>query len=199
MSRRSATLVGFIAILMWAALALLSKASGEIPPFQLAAMTFLVGGLLGAVSWPFRPGTLRSLMRLPARVWLLSSISLFGYHFIYFMAIQNAPTVEVSLIAYLWPLLLVVFSSFLPGENLRWQHVAGVIMGLAGAFTVITKGQGLGLSQGLMLGHVLALPCAVIWAGYSVMSRSFGTVPTDAVAGFCIISSVLSLICHLRF
>lgn len=199
MSRRSATLIGFLAILMWAALALLSKASGNIPPFQLAAMTFLVGGLMGVASWPFRRGALQSLTRLPARVWILSVTCLFGYHFIYFMAIQNAPTVEVSLIAYLWPLLLVVFSAFLPGEKLRWHHLAGVVLGLIGAFTVITKGQGFTLSQGLMLGHMLALPCAVIWAAYSVMSRSFGTVPTDAVAGFCLASSALSLICHLLF
>lgn len=199
MSRNSATLIGFLAILMWAALALLSKASGNIPPFQMAAMTFLVGGLLGIASWPFRPGVVQGLRQLPARVWLLSVVCLFGYHFVYFMAIQNAPTVEVSLIAYLWPLLLVVFSAFLPGEKLRWHHLAGVVLGLLGAVTVITKGEGLGLSQGLMLGHMLALPCAVIWAGYSVMSRSFGSVPTDAVAGFCIASSALSLICHLLF
>ena len=40
------------------------------------------------------------------------------YHCAYFFAIQSAPPVEASLIAYLWPLLIVVFAAFLPGERL---------------------------------------------------------------------------------
>ena len=54
MSRRAATLIGFTAVLMWALLALMSAASGKVPPFQLAAMTFLIGGLsLFSVGWVF--------------------------------------------------------------------------------------------------------------------------------------------------
>ena len=55
MTRTTATLIGFSAILTWSFLALLSAASGPIPPFQLAAMTFLAGGLVGASSWVVRP------------------------------------------------------------------------------------------------------------------------------------------------
>ena len=61
MRKSSATLIGFTAILMWALLAMLTAASGAVPPFQLAAMTFLVGGLLGAVTWPFRKGAIAAL------------------------------------------------------------------------------------------------------------------------------------------
>ena len=43
-----ATLIGFSAILMWSLLALLTVLSGRVPPFQLLAMTFAVGGALGA-------------------------------------------------------------------------------------------------------------------------------------------------------
>ena len=38
-----------------------------------------------------------------------------------------------------------------------------------------------------------------MWAGYSVLSRRFGAVPTDAVAGFCLATALLSLLCHLAF
>ena len=55
------TLIGFTAILMWSLLALLTAASGKVPPFQLAAMTFALGGLLGAVSWIFRKGAVAAL------------------------------------------------------------------------------------------------------------------------------------------
>lgn len=199
MSRGTATLIGFTAVLMWAFLALFSSASGAVPPFQLAAMSFLIGGLMGAVTWPFRPHAFATLRHQDWRLWALGIASLFGYHFIYFTAIRNAPPVEVSLIAYLWPLFLVVFSAFLPGEKLRPYHLLGVALGMAGAVLVITRGQGLGLSEGLKLGHVLALPCAVIWAAYSVLARRFGQVPTDVVSGFCLAAALLSFCSHLMF
>lgn len=199
MTRATATLVGFTAVIMWGFLALLSSLAVNIPPFQLAAMSFLIGGGMGAATWPFRPSAFASLRQQDWRMWALGIASLFGYHFIYFTAIKTAPPVEVSLIAYLWPLFLVVFSAFLPGEKLKFFHIIGVALGLAGAGLVITKGQGVGLSEGLKLGHWLAVPCAVIWSGYSILARRFGSVPTDVIAGFCLASSILSFASHLVF
>lgn len=198
MSRRAATAIGFTAVLMWAVLALMSAASGAVPPFQLAAMTFLIGGMIGVLTWPFRPGAMRSL-RQGWRVWLLGVGGLFGYHFAYFSAIRAASPVEVSLIAYLWPLFLVLFSAMLPGEKLKVHHLIGVALGLAGAVLVISKGQSPGLQNGFTAGHALALACAIIWAGYSVLSRRFGEVSTDAVAGFCMVTALLAGISHLAF
>ena len=164
MARSRATIVGFTAVLMWATLALLTAASGRIPPFQLAAMTFFLGGLLGAATWPYRSGAIGSL-RQGWHVWLLGVGGLFGYHFVYFSAVRDAPPVEVSLIAYLWPLFLVLFSSLLPGEKLKTHHFIGVVFGLAGAALVITRAETLNLQEGLRPGHALAFACAVIWAG----------------------------------
>lgn len=198
MRRSTATLVGFTAVLMWALLALMSAASGKVPPFQLAAMTFLIGGLMGAATWPFRKGAMMAL-RQGWQVWLVGVAGLFGYHFVYFSAIRAAPAVEVSLIAYLWPLFLVVFSAFLPGERIRLHHVIGVMLGLAGAVLIITRGKGLSLAEGFTAGHALAFLCSIIWSGYSVLSRRFGQVSTDVVAGFCLVTAFLSAICHAVF
>jgi drug/metabolite transporter (DMT)-like permease len=183
---------------MWAVLAALTAASGAVPPFQLAAMTFLIGGLLGIATWPFRPQVISTL---PGdwRVWALGVGGLFGYHFVYFTAIRSAPPVEVSLLAYLWPLFLVAFSALLPGERLKWNHVLGVVIGLMGAILVITRGESFALVRGFGLGHALGFACAIIWASYSVLSRRNGKVSTDVVAGFCLITSALSLACHLIF
>jgi drug/metabolite transporter (DMT)-like permease len=195
-SPKTATLIGFSAILMWAFLALLGTASGPIPPFQLTAMAFLLGGLTGVVSWTWRPHAVTSLNQ-NWRVWLTGTFGLCVYHCLYFFAIQNAPPVEASLIAYLWPLLIVLFAALLPGETLRSHHIFGAILGLVGAVVIITKGGAVGLSAGLQSGHIYALACAFIWSGYSVLSRRFGDVPTDVVAGFCLITAVVSGMLHL--
>jgi drug/metabolite transporter (DMT)-like permease len=195
-TRTGATLIGFTAILMWAFLALLSTAAGKVPPFQLTAMCFLVGGMTGAISWIWRPAAIKSL-RQNWRVWLLGTCGLCLYHCLYFFAIQNAPPVEASLIAYLWPLLIVLFSALLPGERLCIHHVIGAMLGLVGAIVIITKGGTVGLSDGLKPGHIMALACAFIWSGYSVLSRRFGDVPTDVVAGFCLITALVAFSLHL--
>ena len=61
MTRNTATLIGFTAILMWSLLSLLTVASGTVPPFQLAAMTFAISGVTGAATWLFRPGAASAL------------------------------------------------------------------------------------------------------------------------------------------
>jgi len=119
--------------------------------------------------------------------------------FFYFMALRNAPPVEASLIAYLWPLLIFLFSVFLPGERLRWWHIGGAIIGLAGAVVLITASENLCTSFEMKLGHFAAMACAVIWSGYSVLSRHLGNVPTDSVRGFCGVTSFLALLAHLIF
>lgn len=197
-ARRRATLIGFSAVLMWALLALLTASSGAVPPFQLLALTFGIATVVGAAAATRRGGLLAHL-RQPWPVWLLGVGGLFGYHVFYFLALRSAPAVEASLIAYLWPLLLVVFSALLPGERLRWYHLAGCVLGLAGAALLVTRGKGLDFDSRHTLGYLSALACALIWAGYSIGSRRFGQVPTDAVAGFCAATALLAVPCHLVF
>jgi drug/metabolite transporter (DMT)-like permease len=119
------------------------------------------------------------------------------YHCAYFFAIQAAPPVEVSLIAYLWPLFIVLFAAFLPNEKLRAHHVIGIVLGLIGAVAVISKGGTVGLAGGVQSGHIIAMFCALVWSGYSVLSRRFGEVPVDVVAGYCLITSLVTLLLHL--
>jgi drug/metabolite transporter (DMT)-like permease len=193
-TRRGATLIGFCAVLMWALLALITAASGRVPPFQLTAMAFAIGGAAG-IAWIAAGGRWNDL-RQPWQASLLGVGGLFGYHFFYFTALRNAPAVEASLIAYLWPLLIVLLSAFLPGERVRWFHVAGAMLGLTGT-ALVTRG-GLSADSQFVLGYGAALISAIIWAVYSVVSRRFAGVPTGAVAGFCLATSILSALAHVK-
>ena len=191
-----ATLIGFSAVAMWALLALLTDASGEVPPFQLSAICFAIGtgvGLaaraLGLAPAPTEP--------IPPAVWLIGIAGLFGYHFFYFTALRAAPAVEASLIAYLWPLFIVLGSALMPGERLRWFHVAGALLGLAGTVLIVTKGGAVAFDPQYGFGYAMALVCAFTWAAYSLLSRRFPSVPTSVVTWFCAATAVLSLLCHL--
>ncbi len=141
-----ATMIGFGAILLWSLLALFTSASGGIPPFQLAAITFLIVG---------------------------------------------------AAVNYLWPLLIVLFSAWLPGSRgLRPGHLLGAALGLAGV-GVLFVGRDIAFAAAALPGYAAALAAAFVWAGYSVLSARAGAVPTEAVAGFCLATGGLSLLCHL--
>ena len=196
LSPRAATAIGFCAVLLWASLATLTAASGTMPPFQLLAVTFGIGGLAGAALWIVRPKAARAL-RQPWPVYLLGVGGLFGYHAAYFVALRHAPVVEAGLINYLWPLLIVLFSAFLPGERLKWQHIAGSVLALAGAVLVVTGGRGFAFDPAYLPGYAAALFAAIVWGAYSVASRRFAHVSSDAITGFCLLTAVLAAIVHL--
>jgi drug/metabolite transporter (DMT)-like permease len=200
--QRRAMLAGLGAIGLWGALATLSVAAGPVPPFQMVAMTFAVGAALGIVrfGWRARARGRRwgELVSWPGRVWLLGVGGLFGYHALYFAALQLAPPAEANLVNYLWPLLIVLLSAPLAGERLGWPHLAGALLGFAGV-ALLAAGRGLGFSSAFALGYALALGCAFAWSLYSVLSRRFGETPTDAIASFCATAALLSLLCHWLF
>jgi len=197
MTRPRATTIGFAAVLLWALLALFTVGSSPVPPFQLNAICFAIGGAMGLI-WAARTGALAQLGRVRWPVWLMGIGGLFGYHFFYFSALRAAPPAEAGLIAYLWPLLIVLFSGFLPGERLRAGHVIGALVGFAGAALIVLRGGAAFGAEG-MVGYGLALICALIWSSYSVLSRLAGDAPTASVAVFCLASSVLSVLAHLGF
>ena len=200
--QRRAMACGLAAIGLWGALAALSVLAGAIPPFQMVAMTFTVGASLGIVRARRRGVGWGELVRWPARVWLLGIAGLFGYHALYFGALQLAPPAEANLVNYLWPLLIFLLSAPFAADNergrLAWTHLAGAGLGFAGV-ALLAFGRGIGFSADHALGYGLALGCAVTWALYSVLSRRFGETPTDAIAAFCAASALLSLLCHLVF
>ncbi len=168
-----------------------------MPPFELAAVTFAIGGSMG-LAVALARGRIAALAQ-PPEVWALGVGGLFGYHALYFAALRLAPPAQAGLIAYLWPLLIVVLSASLPGERLRPRHLVGAGLGFAGVVVLLAGAGGVAIEARYAAGYGLALACAVVWSAYSVLSRRFNAVPTEAVAGFCLATALLAGLCHGLF
>ncbi len=95
----------------------------------------------------------------------------------------------------------MLFSAALPGERLARHHVIGAGLGLAGVVVLGDGARRLGgaIEPAHLVGYGAALACAVVWAAYSVSSRLFQRVPTEAVAGFCLATAALAGVGHLLF
>jgi len=197
MTQTRATAIGFTAILMWALLALLTIGSAPVPPFLLNALCFGIGGGLALIWLALGPG-LGVLRGVSWKVYAFGTLGLFGYHALYFSAFRIAPGAETGLIAYLWPLFIVLLSGLLPGERLGGLHVAGALLAFAGAALILLSRGNTGADLPVA-GLVLAFLCALAWAGYSVLSRRLGAVPTGTVTVYCLATAALSVPAHLLF
>lgn len=194
-----ATWFGLCALALWSSLAVLTTATGAMPPFLTVALSFGLAALVGLGVQVARGRDPVARLRQPVGAWLLSVGGLFGYHALYFLALKTAPAVEANLVNYLWPLLIVLFSALLPGAGLSGRHVIGAAMGFAGAALLIL-GRGIsGFDPAALPGYAAALACALTWSGYSVANRLYAGVPSDAVTGFCAVSAILAALCHWLF
>ena len=189
------SLLALGAIALWGTLAALGVALAHVPPFLLTGLALCVGGLLALPLSRFEV----SRWRVPLPTLALGVGGLFGFHFLLFMALRLAPPVQANLINYLWPLFMVLLSPWLlPGMRLQAVHIAAALLGFAGAALVIL-GDPAGAGQqagGWSWGYLLALMSALVWAGYSLLTRRVPHFPTAAIGGFALVSGLLSLVCH---
>jgi drug/metabolite transporter (DMT)-like permease len=199
MKTASATLIGLVAVLLWGTLAPLTVLGSGIPPFQLVAMSFILGGLVGAFYLLARPGARSGVRRITPLAALLGVGGLLGFHFFYFLSLSLAPPLEANLVNYLWPLLIVLFSALLPDrtEGLKAHHLIGALIAFAGAVLAITKGEQLpNLRSSALAGYGIALLSALTWSAYSVLSRLFASVPSSAVALYCAATAIAGTAAH---
>lgn len=197
-SQTAATLVGLVAIGFSASLALLSTRAAGIPPFQLLAMNAAIAFVAGLLFLGARGKGAWRVLKQPLRPWIMAVLAIFTYHAAYFYAVSSIPPARASLIAYLWPLLIVVFASLASGGGgVRWGHGLGALLGLAGVVVMFADKSATVESVGPASGYVAAFACALIWSGYSVLNRRFPDVPTDAVGGFCGVTAILAFGLHL--
>ena len=191
LAARHPQLQALVAIILWSSLATLGADLWSMPPFLLVGTCLVLGSIPGLP----RVGE----WKVPPRTLALGVYGLFGYHFCLFMALRLAPPLHANLINYLWPLLIVVLSPlFFRDYRLRLRHVAGALLGFAGAGLIVTRGR-LELDATAVPGYLLALAAAVIWATYSLLTKKVRRFPNAAIGLFCMVSGLLSLVLHVIF
>lgn len=190
-----ADLLALAAIALWGSLAPLGVKLAHIPPFLLTGLGLLVGSLMALPISRFR----LARWKVPLPTLLVGIYGLFGFHFLLFMALRNAPAVEANLINYLWPLGMVVMAPlFLKDVSLHARHIVAALIGFAGAaIAILGRGGAANSAQGFHSGYLIALASAFVWSSYSLLTRRVPVFATSAVGGFAAVSGLLSLGCHV--
>jgi len=188
----AANLYALGAIALWASLAALGVSLAHVPPFLLTGLGLLVGSL---IALPLSRFDWRQ-WRVPTGTLAIGLYGLFGYHFLFFIALRHAPPVQANLVNYLWPLGIVVMAPlFLRGVRLAPRHIAAALVGFAGAALAIVGGAPRAEATWAW-GYLPAAGAAFIWASYSLLTQRVAAFPTAAIGGFAALSGALSLLCH---
>ena len=179
------------AILCWASLpAATGSGLGELSTEELmfysftAAAAFLylqdaVSRHCLAIRWP------------GLKVSLLGIWGIFLYHYVYYLALDQAPLAEGAILATTWSFWIVVFSSFLLFRRLRPSIIVTALVGLFGAGLVIGAGKELAFAAGYGRGYGLALLCGVIWSSFSVALARL-KLKEEPMTAFTIYAALLS-------
>ncbi|MBB3398110.1 MULTISPECIES: DMT family transporter [unclassified Rhizobium] len=199
-SRLVASLVGAVGVILWATETTLVTFTTAIPPLQTVATAFLFAAAMSPFVWLVTGSHPLAAFRQPPRVWLLVVISLVGYHACIYYATQKAPAAAAALLQGTTPLMIVLGSAFLPGERLRWWHIVGALMGLAGVISLVDAGSSeASFSAGATFYLSLIGVAAALWGIYSVLTRTLPEVPSSALGMFYAASAIVSYVAHLSF
>jgi drug/metabolite transporter (DMT)-like permease len=182
---RSILLV-LMTVFMWSFLAVFTTKLRHIPAFLQVGITL---SLAGVVNLP-----LIKHWKVPPATLVIGTAGIFGNLFFYYLAFQLAPPVEVNLINYLWPVLIVLLSPvFLRGYRLRFWQAAGALLGLIGTIIMISGGK-TAFASGYSLGYLSAFLGALFWAVYSLLIKRVPPFHFGAVGGFSLLSGILALL-----
>lgn len=192
-----ATLIGYGGLAIWSLSPLLVSYLQNIPTFEILAVTLSISFLVIATKLTIKKQW--SLVKQPWFIWLIGVIGIYGNDLTYVAAFKYAPPVQVDLINYLWPILVILGSGLLPKEKFTYQHLGAGLLGLAGFYILITHGTGLsGIEMSHMPGYLLALLDAFIWATYTLLARYHGKTPVEMVGMYCGVGALLSFIFHCQ-
>lgn len=149
-----------------------------------AAFLYLQDLVILRTAKVYLPGLKASLMG----VW-----GIFLYHYIYYLALSNAPLAEGAILATTWSFWIVVFSSLLLFKKLKLSIVVTALVGLLGAGLVISSGKELSFDLGYMKGYLLALLCGLIWSSFSV-GLAHVKVKKEPMTAFTLYAALLSAV-----
>ena len=149
--------------------------AGSVPPFSIAFFRWSIValGLLPAVVMALRerPGSLRGQ---GLGVVAAGFLGMFVCGGPVYVAGVTTSAINLALIMALAPLVVLLFSFVSGQEAIHRSQIFGMLLSLAGAALIITKGQA-AIGAGVAPGDLLALMAMLGWAGYTLLQNRVGS------------------------
>lgn len=177
MPQKKATLIGFIAILLWSAIVGLIKSVSEgFGPVGGAALIYTCSAILLMITIGFP-----KLRQFPPRYLIVGSILFVCYELCLSLSLGFTHTsrqaIEVGMVNYLWPSMTILLAVAVNRQKTSPLIIAGVILAIAGIGLVLGGDGGFSFTEmvnNIMenpLSYGLAFSGAIIWSIYCVVTK----------------------------
>ena len=167
----------------------------EVGPFCGAFLRFLVASaFLVALTLRMEKKLHRPSPRHLISLFLMGMSGIFLYNVFFLKGLKLVEAGRASIIIANNPIFIALLSALIFGERLNLMKVAGILISVTGAVTVITRGKlWTGLSGGFGWGELYIFGCVAAWVAYSLLGKSVmtGLSPLAAVT----YSSVIGAVC----
>ena len=159
--QRAATLIGGSAVAVWATAASLATIGAGLGPLPFVAGSLACGFFTLLLARLLRGQPILPMLAVPLPALSLMVLGFFGHNALFMSALRFAPAGEVTVVSYLWPLLMVAFQGlFAMARPSRLQWI-GTALGFVGfcvfAWPALSGGTAAAVDGSLMLGLLLAL------------------------------------------
>ena len=148
-------------------------------------------------------GNISAYLQYSMRDWIyLLGLGLLGtyiYYLFLYLGYAQAKGMEVLVVQYTWPILIVVLSVFILKERITLRKILSVALGFLGVIVVLTKGQvqTMHIDNASLIALVAA--GAACFALFSVLSKNVQQEPLGVVAVYFLAATIASGISMLFF
>ena len=160
--------------LFWSGNFVLGRAvAGEVPPIALAFWRWGLGALIVLpFAWHHLPRDLPALRRQWRLVLLLSAIGIAVFNTFVYIGLNTTTALNAVMMQSAMPVLIVLMSFLLVGEKITPLQAAGIAVSLAGAVTLVARGDlTVLLTLAFNTGDLWVLAAVISYAGYTALVR----------------------------
>lgn len=196
-SKRNATLIGLIAVLLWSSIVgLIRSVSESLGATGGAAMMYSVASVFLLISIGFP-----KISEFPRRYLIWGSLLFVSYELCLALSIgysnTNRQAIEVGMVNYLWPALTMVAAILFNNQKSSWLVIPGFVIAILGICWVLGGEQGLDFASMLEnikdnpLSYGLAFIGALIWAAYCTLTARIANGKNGVTLFFMLTALVL--------
>jgi drug/metabolite transporter (DMT)-like permease len=166
-----------------------------IDAYSVAFLRFLTASiLLLAVSVKIEGRPARVKLRHILPLFVLGLTGVFAYNVFFFKGLKIVEAGRAALIVATCPVFIAAFSAVFLKDRLTFLKISGILISLAGAVIVITRGDFTRLAGGSFgVGELYILGCVMCWVVYSLVGKSVmkELSPLTAVAYSAVVGTAL--------
>lgn len=197
---RTATIVGGAAVFVWATAPSLAAIGSNVGALPFVAGSLACGFATLLLARLLRGQPVLPMLMVPLPALGLMVLGFLGHNAMFMSALDFAPAGQVTVISYLWPVLVIALQSVLAiarASRLQW---IGVGLGFGGflvfAGSALSFDGVAALDGSVVLGFALALGAALSFATYSALRPRISGGPVDAVGTACGVAAILAAALH---